>query len=111
MPQSNAPERRRYPRFHGSGLMVNIGGKLVHVAAISATGMKLETGFKVGPDPTRFTLYPCKGGKVDINHGIGGTCRLVREDNGFVAMRFEPASYRLVKFVAECTNAALDQDP
>jgi hypothetical protein len=107
----DASERRRYPRFQGFNLMVNIGAKLVHVAGISATGMKLEKGFKLSSDLMRFTLYPCDRGKVDINHGIGGTCRLVREEDGFVALRFEPASYKLVKFVAECTGAAPDQDP
>ena len=105
---SDIGERRRYPRFQGSNLMANIGGRLVHVAGISAVGMKLEKGFALSATPVRFTLYPCGDGKVDINRGIGGTCRLVREEDGFVAMRFEPASYRLVKFVAECTNVAED---
>lgn len=107
---ASARERRRYPRFRGSGLMANIGGKLVHVAGVSAGGMKLEKGFKLVPDSMRFTLYPSEGGKVDINNGIGGTCRLVREEADFIAMRFDPATYRLVKFVADCTNAGPERD-
>ena len=103
-------ERRRYPRFQGFGLMANIGGKLVRVTGVSAGGMKLEKGFKLAADVMRFTLYPCDGGKVDINKGIGGTCRLVREEGEFIAMRFDPASYRLVKFVADCTNAGPERD-
>lgn len=103
-------ERRRYPRFQGLGLMANIGGKLVRVTGVSAGGMNLEKGFKLTPDSMRFTLYPIDQGKVDINNGIGGTCRLVRETGDFIAMRFEPASYRLVKFVAECTNVGPERD-
>ncbi len=103
-------DRRRYPRFQGFGLMANIGGKLVRVTGVSAGGMKLEKGFKLVPDVMRFTLYPIDGGKVDINNGIGGTCRLVREDGDCIAMRFEPATYRLVKFVADCTNVGPERD-
>ena len=47
---------------------------------------------------------------MDINKGTGGTCRLVREDDNCVAMRFDPASYRLVKFVADCTNVGPERD-
>lgn len=113
MPEQTAldgKERRRYPRFQGFGLMANIGGKLVRVTGVSAGGMKLEKGFKLGVEDMRFTLYPCDGGKVDINKGVGGICRLVREDSDFVAMRFDPATYRLVKFVAECTNVGPERD-
>lgn len=108
--ETAARERRRYPRFQGFGLMANIGGKLVHVTGVSAGGMKLEKGFKLVPDSMRFTLYPCDGGKVDINKGVGGTCQLVREESDFIAMRFDPATYRLVKFVAECTNVGPERD-
>ncbi|RAU20587.1 PilZ domain-containing protein [Paramagnetospirillum kuznetsovii] len=101
--ETSGKDRRRYPRFHGSGLMVNIGGKLVKVAGISAGGMKLESGFKVADGPMRFTLYPSKDGKVDINHGVGGLCVLVRYEGEFIAMRFDPATYPLIKFAAECT--------
>ena len=104
------PDRRRYPRFQGFGLMANIGGKLVRVTGVSAGGMKLEKGFNMAPDVMRFTLYPTDGGKVDINKGIGGTCCLVREDEVCVAMRFDPATYRLVKFVADCTNVGPERD-
>ena len=104
-------ERRRYPRFQGFGLMANIGGKLVRVSGMSAGGMKLEKGFKLLPGPMRFTLYPSDGDKIDINNGIGGTCRLVREDDDVIAMRFDPATYRLVKFVADCTNGGTERDP
>ncbi|CAA7616938.1 conserved hypothetical protein [Candidatus Terasakiella magnetica] len=97
-------ERRRYPRFQGFGLMAIIGGKLVRVADISATGMELEAGFTIKPEPMRFTLYPNDGGKLDINRGIGGICTLVRQDNRIVALKFTPATYRLVKFVAECSD-------
>ena len=113
MPQETAAkerERRRYPRFQGHGLMANIGGKLVNVTGVSAGGMQLEKGFKLIPDSMRFTLYPTDGGKVDINNGIGGTCRLVREGDDFIAMRSDPATYRLVKFVADCTNAGPERD-
>ena len=103
-------ERRRYPRFGGFGLMANIGGKLVRITGISAGGMMLEKGFKLGDGNMRFTLYPCDGGRVDINRGIGGTCRLVREDENTIAMRFDPATYRLVKFIADCTNAGHERD-
>ena len=90
--------------------MANIGGKLVRVAGISAGGMSLEPGFAVSDGAMRFTLYPCDNGKVDINHGIGGACRLVREEGGFVALRFDPATYRLVKFIADCTDSWPERD-
>lgn len=90
--------------------MANIGGKLVRVAQISAGGMMLEAGFALGPGPMRFTLYPSGGGRLDINHGIGGTGLVVREGERFVALRFEPATYRLVKFIAECSGAGPDKD-
>ncbi|ARJ68218.1 hypothetical protein WV31_17175 [Magnetospirillum sp. ME-1] len=110
MPDDQGHERRRYPRFHGLHLMANIGGKLVRVAEISAGGMTLEAGFKATASTLRFTLYPSDNGKLDINHGIGGTCRVVREDAQFVALRFDPATYRLVKFIAECSDAGPDKD-
>lgn len=110
MPEQIAKDRRRYPRFNGGGLMVNVGGKLVKVAGISAGGMMLEAGFALAEGPMRFTLYPSKDGKVDINHGIGGMCRLVRAEGDFVALRFDPATYRLVKLVADCTNAGPELD-
>ncbi len=108
--EKSGQDRRRYPRFRGGGLMVNIGGKLVKVAGISAGGMKLESGFKVTDVSMRFTLYPSHNGKVDINHGIGGMCRLVREAGEFVAQRFDPATYHLVKLVADCTNVGPELD-
>ncbi|OAN43043.1 hypothetical protein A6A04_10135 [Paramagnetospirillum marisnigri] len=107
---ADGKDRRRYPRFQGAGLMVNIGGKLVKVAGISAGGMKLESGFALADGPMRFTLYPTKDGKMDINHGIGGMCRFVRYEGAFVALRFDPATYRLVKMVAECTGAGPEPD-
>ena len=110
MPDQNGHERRRYPRFHGQGLMANIGGKLVQVAGISAGGMSLESGFAVSAGAMRFTLYPSDNGKVDINHGIGGVCRLVHEGERLVALRFEPATYRLVKFIADCSNSGPERD-
>jgi hypothetical protein len=110
MPDKQGHERRRYPRFHGLHLMANIGGKLVRVAEISAGGMTLEAGFKVTSSTLRFTLYPIDGGKVDINHGIGGTCTVVREDENFISMRFDPATYRLVKFIAECSDVGPEKD-
>ncbi|MBI3446115.1 MAG: PilZ domain-containing protein [Magnetospirillum sp.] len=110
MPEQDGQERRRYPRFNGLGLMANIGGKLVRVAGISAGGMNLEAGFAVAAGSMRFTLYPTENGKVDINHGIGGACRLVREGERLVALRFDPATYRLVKFIAECSGAGPDRD-
>ncbi|WP_152426624.1 PilZ domain-containing protein [Paramagnetospirillum caucaseum] len=110
MPDDQGHERRRYPRFHGLHLMANIGGKLVRVAEISAGGMTLEAGFKVTASTLRFTLYPSDNGKLDINHGIGGACCLVREDERFVALRFEPATYRLVKFIAECSDTGPEKD-
>lgn len=110
MPDKQGSERRRYPRFHGLHLMANIGNKLVRVAEISAGGMTLEAGFKLSDDALRFTLYPSDNGKLDINHGIGGTCRVVRADESFVALRFDPATYRLVKFIAECSDTGPEQD-
>jgi hypothetical protein len=110
MPDRQGRERRRYPRFHGLRLMANIGGKLLRVAEISAGGMTLEAGFKANGEALRFTLYPSDNGKLDINHGIGGSCSVVRQDSGYVALRFEPATYRLVKFVAECSNAGPGKD-
>lgn len=110
MPDQDGRERRRYPRFNGLGLMANIGGKLVRVAGISAGGMTLESGFTVAAGSMRFTLYPSDSGKVDINHGIGGACRLVRENERFIALRFDPATYRLVKFIAECSDAGPERD-
>lgn len=110
MPDDQGHERRRYPRFHGLHLMANIGGKLVRVAEISAGGMTLEGGFKVTASTLRFTLYPSDNGKLDINHGIGGICAVVREDKDFVALRFEPATYRLVKFIAECSDVGPEKE-
>ncbi|BAE50055.1 hypothetical protein amb1251 [Paramagnetospirillum magneticum AMB-1] len=110
MPDKQGHERRRYPRFHGLQLMANIGGKLVQVAEISAGGMTLEAGFKTTAGALRFTLYPSDNGKLDINHGIGGQCRVVREDATFVALRFDPATYRLVKFIAECSEVGPEKD-
>ncbi len=101
MPMTATSERRRYPRFHGSGLIANIGGRLVRVVGISAGGMVLETGFAVVGGVMRFTLYPSDGAKVEINKGVGGTCRLVRHEKEAVVVCFEPANYRLVKLVAE----------
>jgi hypothetical protein len=102
-------DRRRYPRFHGSTLLANIGGKLVKVTGVSAGGMELEKGFKLTDGPMRFTLYPTKGGRVDLNKGTGGSCVLVRETADYVAMRFEPASYPLLKFVAEWSGVIPDK--
>ena len=111
MPLAKATDRRRYPRFNGLQLMANIGGKLVKVAQISAGGMTLEAGFKVTEAPMRFTLYPAgDDGKLDINNGIGGLCRLVREDSRTVALRFDPATYRLVKFIATCSEVGPEKD-
>ncbi len=110
MPDDQGHERRRYPRFHGLHLMVNIGGKLVRVAEISAGGMTLEAGFKVSASTMRFTLYPTENGKVDINHGIGAVGRVVREEPQWVSLRFEPATYSLVKFIAECSGVGPEKD-
>jgi len=104
------PERRRYPRFQGARLMANIGGRLVRVAGISAGGMTLEKGFSSAAGLMRFTLYPTTGNKVDINSGIGGTGEIVHEEGDLISLRFNPASYRLVKFVAECSGAGPDHD-
>jgi hypothetical protein len=110
MPDAQAAERRRYPRFNGLHLMANIGGKLVKVAQISAGGMTLEAGFTAATEPMRFILYPSDDGKLDINHGVGGICRMVREDQRTVALRFDPATYRLVKFIAACSDAGPEKD-
>jgi hypothetical protein len=110
MPNDQGHERRQYPRFHGLHLMANIGGKLVRVAEISAGGMTLESGFTISASTMRFTLYPTESGKVDINHGVGGIARVVREDPQWVSLRFEPATYRLVKFIAECSDVGPEKD-
>jgi hypothetical protein len=110
MPDDQGHERRRYPRFRGLHLMANIGGKLVRVAQISAGGMMLEAGFSPGSGPMRFTLYPSENGKLDINHGIGGSGLVVRETERLIALRFDPATYRLVKFIAECSGAGPEKD-
>lgn len=111
MPDAQGHERRRYPRFNGLRLMANIGGKLVKVAQISAGGMTLEAGFAVTDAPMRFTLYPSReNGKLDINNGIGGTCMAVRDGSGWVALRFDPATYQLVKFIAECSDVGPEKD-
>ena len=90
--------------------MANIGGKLVRVAEVSAGGMTVEKGFSIAVGGMRFTLYPIDGAKVDINRGIGGTARLVHEDEALVALRFDPPTYRLVKFVAECSPSGPERD-
>lgn len=96
-PSSQGRDRRRRPRFNGLPLLANIGGRLVRVMEISAGGM-------------RFILYPCRAGRVDLNRGFGGVCRIVRRDRESVGMRFEPAGYRLVKFVAACTDGTAGED-
>jgi hypothetical protein len=95
-------ERRHYPRLPEVPLMANIGGRLVRVLDISATGLTVEKLFPMAGDgPVPFTLYPCDGRRLDLNHGMPAAGAVVHDDGTQVGLRFEPASLRLVKFVAE----------
>lgn len=95
-------DRRHYPRLPEVPLMANIAGRLVRVLDISATGVTLEKCFPMGGDgPLAFTLYPCHGKRLDLNSGMRAAGALVHEDEIQVGLRFEPASMKLVKFVAE----------
>lgn len=109
LPSSQGRERRRWPRFDGLPLLANIGGRLVRVMEISAGGMALEPGFKLDEGAMRFTLYPVRGGRVDLNRGFGGTARVVRRGRESVGVRFESGGYRLVKFVAACSEGVDDR--
>jgi hypothetical protein len=103
-PQSSPSERRRYPRRPGSGLMALIAGKLVEVLEVSATGILVRSGFEAGDDPIDFALYPCSGGRLNLNAGIRATGIVVHREEGRVGLRFQPASMKLVRFVATHTG-------
>jgi len=93
-------ERRRYPRLPAKGLIALIAGQLVDVLEVSATGITVAKRFTVGTTPITFTLYPCSGGRLDLNAGIRATGIVVHEEENLVGLRFEPATLALVKFVA-----------
>jgi hypothetical protein len=93
--------RRAYPRFGGVELVANIGGKLVRVVEVCATGMTVENKFTQVDGPVDFALYPCDGVKLDVNKGIHGTAIIIHADGPLVGLRFEPATLALVEFAAD----------
>jgi hypothetical protein len=94
-------ERRRYPRLEGTGLMVRIGGMLVPVLDVSASGMKVPRTFRADSAVMDFTLYPCHGSKLDLNHGVRGLGKISHLEPAVIGIAFEPPSLALVKLMAE----------
>ena len=99
-PVSAGRERRRYPRHPNPELVVNIGGKLVKVSDVSATGLSVDN---IEPPGNELTLvvYRCHGTKLDLNHAVRLHAVVIRHTPRKIGFRIEPASLALTKLMVE----------
>lgn len=89
-----APERRRYPRHEGGGLVVELGGCRWPVLDVSAGGLSLR-GFdrEVGE---RFRLILMRIGEIG---GVAGECLVVSRADGVTRLTFTRPTQPLLHMI------------
>ena len=99
-PVSDGRERRRYPRHPNPDLVVNIGGKLIKVCDVSATGLSVENVEPPSEDLT-VVVYRCHDNKLDLNHALRLHGVVIRHGDRKIGIRIDPASLALTRLVVD----------
>lgn len=105
------PEKRRYPRVSGDGLIAIIKTKIYPVADFSVVGMRLAGNIGEIGEELPLVIMPTHGTSVQLNNGIHTTGCVTRQDDGYTCFEFNHPTYDLMKFIVTAESKKLGQDP
>lgn len=99
-------ERRLFPRYPGSDLRVEIGGRQFDVSDISLVAVRVKGLTMARGEAVTFFLYPAGGGAR-----VQATGRLIARYPDAVALRFDCPTMALMKLVVWQAGLKLGVEP
>jgi hypothetical protein len=104
-PLSAGRDRRKYPRMVNPPIVVQILGTISRVKDVSASGLQIEKTFAWPAGAAKavvsLTVYRVTGDRLDLNHSLRLTGRLVRDGEREVGIRLDPITLRLVRLIVD----------
>jgi hypothetical protein len=106
-----ADDRRHFRRFHGHGLVAEIGQKLVEVSDISITGASVA-GLELSKgDVVRMKLIPRADNKMLINDSVTVRAEAQGSESGYTRLRFLDVGFGLARLVVRHVSACTGVQP